>query len=143
MIYTSIPEKFNPRFEVASCFLEYQKKILLLLRQDNKPQASTFGIPAGKIDPGESPVEALAREIFQETKINLPQEKLHYFRKLYVRYPNYDFVYHMFHSTLEKPKKVIINPKEHKGSLWASPKNALFLPLIQDEDLCIRMFYRI
>ncbi len=35
-------ENFTPKFEVVSCFVEYKNEILLLLRQDHKPQHNTW-----------------------------------------------------------------------------------------------------
>ena len=50
MLYKEKPENFTPKFEVVSCFVEYNNKILLLLRQDHKPEPNTYGVPAGKVD---------------------------------------------------------------------------------------------
>ncbi len=50
MISRNKPENFTPKFEVVSCFVEYNDEILLLLRQDHKPEGNTYGVPAGKID---------------------------------------------------------------------------------------------
>lgn len=45
-----IPQKdFKPKFEVVSCFVEHDSKILLLLRQDHKSEPNTYGVPAGKV----------------------------------------------------------------------------------------------
>ena len=67
MLYMQKPEKFTPKFEVVSCFLEYKNEILLLLRQDHKNQPNTSGVPAGKVDTGENIDDAMVREIFEET----------------------------------------------------------------------------
>ncbi|MEI6118972.1 MAG: hypothetical protein WCP92_07315 [bacterium] len=42
MLYKEKPADFNPKFEVVSCFVEYKNEILLLLRQDHKPQPNTL-----------------------------------------------------------------------------------------------------
>ncbi len=62
MISRDKPEHFIPKFEVVSCFVEYNDEILLLLRQDYKPEGNTYGVPAGKIDEGETPDKAMKRE---------------------------------------------------------------------------------
>lgn len=50
-IYLEKPEGFNPKFEVVGCcFLHYQDKILLLHRQDFKPEGNCSGIPGGKLN---------------------------------------------------------------------------------------------
>jgi len=42
MLYTETPEIFNPKFEAVGCFVEYEGKIILLLRQDHKRQPNTY-----------------------------------------------------------------------------------------------------
>ena len=140
MLYKEKPADFNPKFEVVSCFVEYDNKILLLLRQDHKPQANTYGVPAGKIDPGETAIQAMVREGKEETQISL--DNMTYIDKLYVRYPDYDFIYHMFHKRFDTQPNITINPNEHKIYIRKEPKEALEMNLIQDLDECIRLFYK-
>jgi len=63
------------------------------------------------------------------------------FNKLYVKYPEYDFIDHIFHANLNRIPEVKLSSKEHKDFKWMSPKDALNLPLVKDEDSCIEMFY--
>lgn len=132
---------FNSRFEVVSCFIEYQQNILLLLRQENKPQPLSWGVPAGKVEGNDSLLETITREVKEETGIVIPSSNFNYFKKLYVMYTDYDFIYHIYSSELKIRPIVKINPLEHKDFLWTSPKKALALPLIPDEDFCINLFY--
>ncbi|MBU0661152.1 NUDIX hydrolase [Patescibacteria group bacterium] len=143
MIYIKKPENFNARFDVVSCFVEHDEEILLLHRQDHKPQGSTWGVPAGKVDDGEDIIQTMQREIQEETGYNLDGEHLFYFDKVYVSYPDYDFVYHIFHVKVADRSSVVINEGEHKDFKWVSPKKALQMDLIQDEDACIELFYGI
>ena len=143
MIYKERPQNFNPKFDVISCFVEYDREILLLHRQDHKPEGNTWGVPAGKVDTGESLLEAMTREIQEETGFVLPSSQLSYFGKVFVQYPDYDFVYHIYHTKLGLRKKVAINHKEHKNFKWVFPENALNMPLIQDLDACIKLFYEL
>ena len=138
MLCKEKPENFNPKFEVVSCFVEYENKILLLHRQDHKPQGNTYGVPAGKIDPGETAVQAMHRE--GKTQINLTG--ITYIGKVFVRYPEYDFTYHMFHKKFTTQPHVTINPSEHKDYIRKTPKQSLGLNLIQDLDECIKLFYK-
>jgi 8-oxo-dGTP pyrophosphatase MutT (NUDIX family) len=140
MIYREKPEGFSSRFDVVSCFLEYDGKILLLLRQDHKPQGNTWGVPAGKVDEGESKEDSIRREILEETGHEISGE-LEFFNSLYVRYQEYDFMYHIFHHLAPRKPSVTIEPFEHKAYQWIAPQKALKLPLIEDEDACIELFY--
>jgi 8-oxo-dGTP pyrophosphatase MutT (NUDIX family) len=112
MISKDKPENFRPEFEVVSCFAQRQDEILLLLRQDHKPQPNTFGVPAGKIAKGETPIQAMQREFREETQIELDDPV--YIDKVFVRYPDYDFIYHMFAKRFQEKPEVMINKKEHK-----------------------------
>jgi 8-oxo-dGTP pyrophosphatase MutT (NUDIX family) len=134
------PKDFTPKFEVVSCFVEYDNKILLLLRQDHKPQGNTYGVPAGKIDAGETPRQAMVREGKEETQITL--DNITYIDKFYVRYPDYDFIYHIFHKKFDTQPKVTIHPNEHKTYIRKTPKESLELDLIRDMDECIKLFYK-
>ncbi len=139
MIYENEPEEFSSAFEVVSCFVEHEGKILMLHRQDHKPQGNSWAGPAGKVDSGEDIVKAISREVYEETGLSLKNPM--YFRKLYVCFPEYDFIYHIFHEVIEDFFDVEIREEEHKDFKWIEPKNALDLPLMLDEDLCIKLFY--
>ena len=147
MIYTSPPKIFSPRFEVVSCLAEYKNDILFLRRQDHKPQRDKWGIIAGKVDDDEDLKKAILREGCEEAGLLLYPACLQQLPTLYVKYPEYDFVYHTFHISLdflldEKPD-VKLNPVEHKAFLWITAREALGLDLVPDMDACLKMFYKI
>jgi hypothetical protein len=43
MLVSDKTKDFNPKFEVVSCFIEVEGRILLLHRADHKPQGNTWG----------------------------------------------------------------------------------------------------
>ena len=87
MLYLEKPEIFTPKFEIVSCFVQYKDEILLLLRQDHKPEPNTYGTPAGKVDHiiDKTIHEAMAREGKEETQLDLSDAE--YLMKTYVKYP--------------------------------------------------------
>lgn len=141
MIYKNSPENFNSRFEVVSCFLEHNGEILLLYRREEKLEGNKWGVPAGKIDNGECEFSAMTRELNEETGISAHRDDLKYLDKLYVQYPDYDFVYHMFRFQIEKRPLVNIRKSEHKTFCWVSPRRALKMNLVSGQDKCIEMIY--
>ncbi len=141
MLYRKEPEAFNPNFHSVGCFMEYSNQILLLLRQDYRQQGNTWGIPSGKVECRESPIGAVVREIKEETGFTIYPKGIAYISCVYVRFPDYDFIYHIFHTKLDEMCKVRINPEEHKDFRWVSPNEALAMNLIQDLDACIEMVY--
>jgi len=82
----------------------------LLHRQDYKPQGDAWGIPAGKVNNGETPEEFILKELKEKTEILLDKKQLEYFKKVYVRYSEYDFAYYIFHANL--PAKRCFTPEE-------------------------------
>ncbi|MEJ0054009.1 MAG: NUDIX hydrolase [bacterium] len=141
MIYLERPEDFNPKFEIGSCFLKRDGKFLLLLRQDHKPEGNTWGVPAGKIDAGETPAQATAREMAEETGYSAAPKDLRFFRTGYSRFPEYDFIYHMFFLNLARDHEVVIDPASHKDFRWVTPAEAFAMPLIGDLEDYIKLFY--
>jgi 8-oxo-dGTP pyrophosphatase MutT (NUDIX family) len=142
MIYLEKPEKFNPKFEVASCFFEQGGKFLLLHRLDSKPQGDTWGVPAGKVEEGESSINAICREIIEETgydHFDVLPELTH---TIFVKYSDYDFIYYIYGLTIEKDYSVKIDPSAHKDFKWVNKEEALKMNLIQDLDACIKLYYK-
>jgi 8-oxo-dGTP pyrophosphatase MutT (NUDIX family) len=143
-VYLEKPADFNPKAEIVGCcYLHYQDKILLLHRQDYKSEGNRWGIPGGKLNKGEPLIDAIIREVFEETGYQLEREKVHHIGKLYIKVPNFDFEYHMiqYQLPIEHPADVKINFKEHKGFTWVTPKDALKMDLITDEDICIEICF--
>lgn len=143
MIYETKPVKFNPKFEVVSLFIEKENKILFLQNNESKKfNPLLWGIPAGKIEQNENKEDALLREIFEETGIKLDKEKIKYDSTVYIKYPTHDYTYHMYKTNLDQ-KETILLSKEHLQYKWLTPTEALKLPLILDEDACIKKVYQL
>jgi len=140
MIFFTPPPDFASRFEVVSCFCDFEGRFLALQRAKTKPQGSTWGVPAGKIDPGEPALTAITREAKEEAGLDIVPQ---FFQTLYVRYDTYDFIYHIFSTELLEQPKIILNATEHQDYRWVTPEESLELPLIPDMDECIRLFYRL
>jgi len=138
---------FNSRFDVVACFIEILsnrgREILLLRRAEHKPQGGTLGLPAGKVDSGETWGLAIQRELSQETGINESLSTLAccYKGMFFVRYPEYDFRYLTFRLIYEVRPVITLNPEEHIEALWSPVREALNLPLIGDLDRCIKHYY--
>lgn len=143
MIYETMPKDFNPKFEAVGSFIQCNGEIILLHRQNHKPQGGTWGIPSGKRDNGENPLDTACRETAEETGIVIPRDKMKFFSTIYVKFADYDFVYHIFYATLNNKAEIKIHNSEHKDAKWILPKVALDLPLIQDLDGCIQLFFGI
>ncbi|MFA6511758.1 MAG: NUDIX hydrolase [Patescibacteria group bacterium] len=142
MIHHTPPPNFSPRFHVVSCFVEHEGKILLLLRQHGKSAGNIWGAPGGKIDAGEKPKQSMHRELKEETGIMIPPQDFQHRYTVYVRYPDYDFVYHIFQARIPQKPAIAIRTEEHQEYQWLTPQDALTLSLVPDEDACIRLIYQ-
>ena len=141
MLYRRRPKNFLSKFDIVSCFCEYEGKLLLLKRDINKPQGGTWGVPAGKVGASESLAGALLREIKEEIRVSVAMDKLLDYQKVFVRYPAYDYVYHMYRVIFNERPSIRLNKIEHSSYRWLTPVAALKLNLIHDEDSCIKLFY--
>ena len=143
MIFHEKPKNFDPRFEVVGCFVQCEGEIILLHLQSHRPEGDTWGIPSGKVRDGESLSDATLREVEEETGIVIPQGDMQFFSTVHVRFADYDFVYHMFHTELDKKVDIRVSEREHKGARWVTPTDALGMPLIEDLDGCIKLYFSI
>ena len=62
----SEPEHKRMPLLVTAAVIFDKEKVLITRRPDNKVHAGLWEFPGGKVDPGESPEEALCREIREE-----------------------------------------------------------------------------
>ncbi len=144
MVYKEQPEGFISNMEVVGCLIECRGKILLLHRHDNKSQGGKWGIPAGKIDKTDkSKKEAMIRELFEETGLKVCEDDLIYYKTFYVIYSDKKYLYHYHQLKIDKYFDVIIEGNEHKNYVWVTPDEALSMPLVLDEDYCMKDYYGI
>ncbi len=143
MVYLEKPTEFQPAFEVVSCYLECDGLILLLHRRDHKPEGGLWGLPAGKIDPGENMMTAMIREVSEETGYKVASADLVYLQQVYVKYPNYHFIYHMFKAAVPAITPVLLSESEHQDFRWLTPRQALDLNLVNGLSECLKLTYQL
>lgn len=144
MIFLKKPDDFHPKIEAVGCFLEHDSKILLLHRQEHSSQGNLWGVPGGKLEKSETPIAAAIRETFEETGFDISQQPIIDLGKVYIKCQSIDLVYYMIKNRLsDLPGKVKIDFNEHKGFTWVTPKDALKMNLMEDEDECIKLVYGI
>ncbi len=133
MIYAEPPPGSVQLTPVASVLLFHPDgRILLLQRAHHKPFGSKWGLPCGKLNDGETPIDGAIRELREETGLHLNPEDLATHDALYVGSVEAHFVYHPFHVRLDLEPLVIVNTAEHQEFAWVGPLEALRLPLVDD-----------
>jgi 8-oxo-dGTP diphosphatase len=140
-VYLEPSPQFKPRFDIAALYIEDGDRLLFLHRQENKSQGNRWGIPGGKVDKNETPLQAIIREVKEETGYDFSDQPIQFLKTVYVEHNEKDHItYHMFRTTLPfDPSAVKINFNEHKGFTWITVNDALKYELIDDEDHCIKM----
>jgi len=60
---------FTQPFVITGALIARNGKILLI-QENHEPDKGKWNIPAGKLDLGEDPFQAVAREVFEESGLN-------------------------------------------------------------------------
>ncbi len=124
-VYVEKPKDFHPAVEVAACYLHTGSKLLLLKRAKGS-ETGRWGVPAGKVETGESSKEAAERELLEETGIRLSGKDV---GKLYIRKPHIDYIYHMFAIDCDWEHSVKLSD-EHTDHLWVTEEAVIDLNLM-------------
>lgn len=140
MLFFEKPKNFKTDFKVVTCYLEHEGKFLIVKRSKDEVYPSQWCAPGGKMEPGENKRQALVREIKEETGINLDKHKLEFIKTVFVRYPEFDYVFSMFRINLEKKPDIHIDD-EQQDYAWVTPQEALSYDLVPDEAECIKLTY--
>lgn len=69
-------EKFPTMMVVAAALADAAGRVLLQQRPEGKPMAGLWEFPGGKVEPGELPEAALARELAEELGIAVEPQAL-------------------------------------------------------------------
>ncbi|MBX9805086.1 MAG: NUDIX hydrolase [Alphaproteobacteria bacterium] len=129
-IFLDQPPNFKTSVIAAACYCECKGKILLLRRNPHKSLGDTWGVPAGKLEEGETPRKAAIREVFEEVGLHLREEQLKELPKIYVRRHGADVVLYRFRTVFLTLPSYSLNLEEHSCAQWFSIQEALELPHI-------------
>lgn len=117
MDFTLNPKDFNSKHSASGCIIKSGNKILFLQRKSKNFNEVVWAIPAGKIEKGETPEQALKREIKEETKLELSDFSIIKKYNIRLNKKNYDFTYFLFKAEVPENSEVIISD-EHISYRW-------------------------
>ena len=143
IVYHTPPLHFHPTMEVSALYIEYEGRVLLLHRQDDRSEGNCWGVPAGKLKPYETPLECVLRETREETGCDFSGQRVDFVATVYIELDEaHHIVYHLFRAAwIQDPATVAIRFCEHKGFTWVTLAQASKLSLMQDEDVCLKLAY--
>ena len=101
------------KIEVAAAVIRNNDKIFCAQRKDEGPLAKKWEFPGGKLEIGETPDEALKRELLEE--LNLDVVIGDYIVSVDHQYPTFFITLHAYFCDVDN-KDIILN--EHLDSKW-------------------------
>ncbi len=96
--------------------------ILLAQRPEGKPMAGLWEFPGGKVDPGETPEEALIRELYEELGMVVLEENLKPVHFASYRYPDFHLLMPLFECRIWNGT---LAPREGQAIQWVEPRALL------------------
>lgn len=98
--------------EVSGAILVNDGEILCAQRNKGKHEyvSYKYEFPGGKIEQGETPAEALHRELIEEMEVDIPAETMKHFYTVEHTYPDFEIKMHCFICNMEDRHIVL---KEH------------------------------
>lgn len=91
----SDPDRQRPS---TLCYVERDGRYLMLRRR-KEPFLGLWTAPGGKLEPGETPEEAIRREVGEETGLALASLELRLITSEHGPHPAYNWLLFMFHAT--------------------------------------------
>jgi 8-oxo-dGTP pyrophosphatase MutT (NUDIX family) len=141
-LFDTKPLHLHSPLVVAGAFLLHDNKFLLLRRHPEKPYGLHWNLPAGKIEKEEDPKRGAQRELFEETGINIPLEKLNPIKVFYLKRGPLFIEFHVFESKLDSPPEVKLKLDENTEALWMSLEESKHLTLLgggkEILDFCLK-----
>lgn len=113
-VFHQPPPGFSPIVDISAIHVIVHDHLLLVQLSSIKAEKGFWGMPAGKVNTNETPLEAAKRELFEETGIKADPSPIGI---LYIRKPNLDYHYHMFNLCLSEKPPIVLSA-EHCSHQW-------------------------
>ncbi|MHB1485326.1 MAG: (deoxy)nucleoside triphosphate pyrophosphohydrolase [Saccharofermentanales bacterium] len=118
------------KIEVVAAIILYKDEILCMQRDVSKYDylSYKYEFPGGKMETGESCIQALKRELQEEMDFDADISEDDYFLTVEYRYPDFEIVMHSFLCN-SKTKDFVL--KEHRDFRWLKQNELLSLKWAQ------------
>ncbi|HEU4965980.1 MAG TPA: NUDIX hydrolase [Candidatus Saccharimonadales bacterium] len=107
---------------IVGCFLEYDGKFVILRRRADKPNGNTWGLPAGKVEPGETDAQAMLRELYEETGYQADTQELEHLGDFPFDLPTQKLVFVSYRIQLNRQPVIRLEHNAHTASAWIAPE---------------------
>ncbi len=141
-IYTDFLDEdlSNLKLKVVTCFIVYDKKIILLQRARKDGQHKLWGIPGGKIEIDEEPETCLKRELFEELKLKTSEKQFIFLEKAICE--NKDdgkYLLYLYYLKLNNKINISLDYSEHYAYKWVSFEEFGFNKLLTCQGLAFEL----
>jgi 8-oxo-dGTP diphosphatase len=117
----------KPTLLVAACALvDVDGRVLIAQRPEGKQLAGLWEFPGGKLEPGETPEEALVRELKEELDIEVAQACLAPFTFTSHAYETFHLLMPLW---LCRRWSGTVRAREHKALAWVKPAKLADYPM--------------
>jgi 8-oxo-dGTP diphosphatase len=99
--------------EVVAAIIHDEEGRIFATQRGYGPMKDGWEFPGGKMESGETPEEALKREIWEELETRIEVEQL--FKTIDYDYPDFHFTMHCYICKVESGKLTL---KEHEAARW-------------------------
>lgn len=123
--------------EVVAGILWRDGRYLAVQRPEGKAQAGWWEFPGGKIEAGETPEQALIRELREELSVNVARAEFWRLREhTYVGAAPRRVRLHFFHVRRFTGEP---QPNDGQAMRWTTPEDALRLPFLEADLPLVRL----
>ncbi len=121
----------GPCLDVVAGILWRDGRYLGVRRPEGKSHAGKWEFPGGKVEPGETPAQALVRELREE--LGLEAGEPVFWKEKFHKYPHLSVRLSFFHI---RDFKGVPRPLENQGLRWLTPAQATALDFLEaDTDI--------
>ncbi len=108
------------KIRTVGCFLEYKDTFLILFRNKNKPYGHTWCLPSGKVEESETDIQAMLRELKEETGYNASKEELDFLIEFSHEVDDTKIIFPTFRIQLKESISIKHNLQEHDTYKWVT-----------------------
>ena len=117
-----VEHRKKPRSKAAGCFLEHEGRFLIIQRNLEQAQGGKWGLPAGRVEKGETEKSAVVREVSEETGFSIPPGKIEFLQEIIFDFPEKITDFFVYRVNLDSKIEIALDPREHQAYVWITGK---------------------